>query len=142
MMKHRNIKTVLVYLLLCSAALGVEPATKAPNISKSIRADIKLMWQTVPLSGEPGRKASSSRAIEAAHRVFMAVSLVGMSQEQVIQLLGDPKKSSDSMYNFPFYPTAKEQLVYRFDTGDYGWQFDLTFDEHDRVSKMTPHGIQ
>ncbi len=94
------------------------------------------------MHGYPKDKASSGRAIEAAHRVFTAVQFVGLTRQELIQLLGDPQKSSDSIYNFPFYPTSKDKLVYRFDTGSGGWQFDFSFDRDDHVTKVTPHGIE
>jgi hypothetical protein len=142
MINHRSVTRPLVGLIFFCSALGAESETKVPKFSNSIRADIKLMWQTVPMSGERGKRASSERAIEAAHRVFTTVPLVGLSRQEIIQLLGDPRKSSDSIYNFPFYPAARSQLVYRFDTGSGGWQFNFTFDRRDCVSKVNPLGIE
>jgi hypothetical protein len=72
---------------------------------------------------------------------ILSIAALVLTQE-VLALLGDPQKSSDSIYNFPFYPTPKDRLVYRFDTGYGGWQFDFSFDRHNRVTKLTPRGIE
>jgi hypothetical protein len=131
----------IVLLLLCGVAMARQPETNPQEISKSIRADIRRMWETVPMGGERTRKASSFRATEAAYRVFTSIQFVGMTRQEVIHLVGDPQKSSDSIYNFPFYPTPKDMLVYRFDTGTGGWQFNFSFDRHGRVSKVTSLAI-
>ena len=59
-----------------------------------------------------------------------------MTREEVISVLGDPRTSNDSIYNFPFWPAPKGAMVYRFDTGAYGWQFDLLFDEQGKVNEV------
>ncbi|MBK1884843.1 hypothetical protein JIN85_20705 [Luteolibacter pohnpeiensis] len=122
------------------AASEVQPAV--PKLTEAQRADIKLMWETVQMQGGSKRKASSDRAQEAAHRVFSSISLTGLTRVQVISLLGDPEKASDSLYNFPFYPAPKGELVYRFDTGSYGWQFNISFDQRGRVIKVKSLGIE
>ena len=87
------------------------------------------MWETQPLKGDagPNPKGSADTAINAASRVFNTVELVGKTREEVVALLGDPKASNDSVYNFPFWPAPSGSLVYRFDTGAYGWQFNVRF---------------
>ncbi|PHS00487.1 MAG: hypothetical protein COA78_23845 [Blastopirellula sp.] len=69
--------------------------------------------------------SSPDHAINAASRVFNTVDLVGKSTKEVIKLLGDPVASNNSIYNFPFWPPPEHGLVYRFDTGAYGWQFNV-----------------
>lgn len=136
-----TMKMAIAFLLLCVVAIAREPRTNPQGISNSIRADIRRMWETVPMEGEPAKKASSDRATQAAYRVFSSIQFVGMTRQQVIQLVGDPQRSNDSIYNFPYYPTAKDKLVYRFDTGFGGWQFNFSFDRHNRVSKVIPLAI-
>jgi hypothetical protein len=75
-------------------------------------------------------------AVKAASRVFDTVNLVGLTREEVIARIGDPTTSSDSIYNFPFYPGPPGGMVYRFDTGSHGWQFNLDLDEKGKVSKV------
>jgi hypothetical protein len=54
----------------------------------------------------------------------------------VVELLGDPKSSNDSIYNFPFWPAPKASLVYRFDRGAYGWQFNVMVGQDGKVTKV------
>jgi hypothetical protein len=116
--------------------------------STDLTADLKLMWQTEPLRGTPdpshgkNPRASTDAATKAASRVFNTVNLVGLTREEVVAKLGDPKTSSDSIYNFPFHPSPKGVMVYRFDTGSYGWQFNLHFDATGKVSKVERLWIQ
>jgi len=133
---------VILCILLSGIAFAAEPQPTAPKLTEAQRADIKLMWETVPLHGDSKRKASSHRAQEAAHRVLTSITLTGLTQAQVISLLGDPIKSSDSIYHLPFYRAPKGDLVYRFDTGNCGWQFNISFDQNGRVSKIKPMGIE
>jgi hypothetical protein len=117
-------------------------------VSTNLADDIKLMWRTCPLKGNPGPvtvkvpKGSTASAIAAALRVFNTVKFVGMAKAEVIAKLGDPNTSSDSLYNFPFFPVHEKALVYRFDTGDGGWQFNLMLDESDKIQKVERLGIQ
>lgn len=78
--------------------------------------------------------ASTARAIRAADRVFAQIDLMGLTKEEVIHYLGDPHAKSDSVYNFPFYPpTSKDILVYRFDNGAWGSQYNVVFDSSGKV---------
>ncbi|MBN9517836.1 hypothetical protein J0H58_04830 [bacterium] len=101
--------------------------------SGDLPADIKLMWETEPLTGNagphagPNPRSSTDRAIHAASRVFATTGLAGKTRAEVIALLGDPRVSNDSIYNFPFHDAPWGALVYRFDTGSYGWQFNVRF---------------
>ncbi|MCP4347820.1 MAG: hypothetical protein GY795_20145 [Desulfobacterales bacterium] len=92
--------------------------------SSDLKADKRLMWETVPLRRNEGM-ASSRGAVWAASRVFNSLELIGLSEQEVIKEIGDPKTSSDSIYNFPFWQVPGNSIVYRFDTGSYGWQFNL-----------------
>lgn len=115
--------------------------------SADLAADLKLMWVTERLSGDAGPnagptpKGSTDSAIHAASRVFNTVELVGNTRDEVIALLGDPKKSNDSVYNFPFWPAPRGSLVFRFDTGAYGWQFNVLFGWRGRVIEVHRHWI-
>jgi hypothetical protein len=110
--------------------------------STNLARDFRLMWETTRLRGQhdPSHgvnpRASSSRAINAASRVFNSINLVGLSREEVIEQIGDPKTSNESIYNFPFWPAQGGRMVYRFDTGSYGWQFNLIFDDEGKVKKV------
>lgn len=112
-------------------------ATDQPLGTKSVdlKRDMKAMWATERL---PGSKAfaSTDAAIAAAARVFNSVSLNGKTRDAVSALLGDPRHSSNSQYNFPFWPAPKDSMVYRFDCGNYGWQFNILFDRHAKVKRV------
>jgi len=86
-------------------------------------------------------RASTDQAINAASRVFNTVQLVGKTREEVMALLGDPKASNDSIYNFPFWPAPKGSLVYRFDCRFYGWQFNVALDANSKVRAVERHWI-
>lgn len=152
MKRRRWLRLAVVFLILGGAAwlLGSyvvhtrELDRKRDRVgdgekSTDLRHDLELMWETKPLRGSPDpdsgvdRRASTDRAIKAAERVFNSVELAGKSRDEVIAILGDPKTSNNSMYNFPFWPAPPGSLVYRIDCGSYGWQFNVLFDEADRV---------
>src|SRR5262249_24618833 len=116
--------------------------------SVDLPEDLKLMWETQQLRGTPdpshgpNPRSSTDRAIAAADRVFNTVELIGKTREEAVSLLGDPKSSNNSIYNFPFYPASKGSLVYRFDTGMYGWQFNVVLGDDGRVREVQRHGIE
>jgi hypothetical protein len=116
--------------------------------SVDLSADLRLMWRTQALPGNAStsqgqsRRASTPRAVKAASRVFNTVDLIGLTREEVIARIGDPRTSSDSVYNFPFYPADPGAMVYRFDTGSYGWQFNIHFDADGRVKTVQRLGIE
>jgi hypothetical protein len=119
-----------------------DPNDDPEERSTDLATDLKGMWRTRrlrsqhdPSHGESPR-ASTPAAIKAASRVFNTVQLIGLTREEVVSTLGDPKTSSDSIYNFPFYPGPPGGMVYRFDTGSYGWQFNLHPDDKEKVSKV------
>ena len=115
--------------------------------SSDLPGDIELMWETRRLGATPdpthgpNPQSSTDRAINAASRVFKTVGLVGMSREEVVAQLGDPRSSSDSIYNFPFWPAPKGSLVYRFDSCAYGWQFNVMFGDDGKVREVERHWI-
>jgi hypothetical protein len=107
-----------------------EQVTKETVKSSNLPADIKRMWKTVP---GPDFPVSPVSAINAASRVFETAQLVGKSTNEVFALLGHNTKSNDSGYNFPFFPVASSTIVYRFDCGSFGWQFNLMLDSDGAV---------
>lgn len=115
--------------------------------SSDVAGDIRLMWETKRLGGShdpthgPNPRSSTDRAINAASRVFNTVELSGKTRAEVLWLLGDPESSSDSIYNFPFWPAPNGTLVYRFDSGAYGWQFNILLGEEGKVIKVERHWI-
>lgn len=115
--------------------------------SADLASDLKLMWQTHPLQGNagpnvgPNPMCSTDDAINAASRVFNSVNLDGKTRAEVVALLGDPKTSNDSIYNFPFWPAPRGSFVYRFDCGSYGWQFNVVFGLRGRVTEVRRHWI-
>jgi hypothetical protein len=140
--------TALMGTTVALWAVGAFPfAAEAPNdnpeaTSTDLEADLERMWRTRRLRGQhdpshgKGPRASTPAAINAASRVFNTVNLVGLTDEEVVARIGHPRNSSDSIYNFPFYPGPPGGMVYRFDTGSYGWQFNLHLDEKGKVSKV------
>ncbi|MEO6846571.1 MAG: hypothetical protein ABI443_04190 [Chthoniobacterales bacterium] len=134
-------KAIILSFLLCTPIFVFGSDAKAIPLTSATAGDIKQMWETVPMASDPTKKVSSAPAVAAAHRVFMAIPLTGMSREDVISLLGDPVTSSDSNFNVPFYRPPKKGMVYRFDTGTGGWQFDLILDKKNHVTNVITRGI-
>jgi hypothetical protein len=158
MRKRRWLLLLIAVLVLCGGlwlwqAVGVHWIEPHPGQvgdgekSSDLAADLRLMWETRKLGGMPdpthgpNPRSSTDRAINAASRVFNTVDLVGKTREGVVALLGDPKSSSDSIYNFPFWPAPKGSLVYRFDSGAYGWQFNVVFSDDGKVREVERHWI-
>jgi hypothetical protein len=95
-------------------------ATGEQDRSDDLAADVATMWKVDPM----GR--STQEAIWAASRVFNTVKLVGMHRDRILELLGDARtRRPGGVYNFPFWPAGGGETVYRFDTGAYGWQFNV-----------------
>ncbi|MCK6440376.1 MAG: hypothetical protein L6Q71_09290 [Planctomycetes bacterium] len=117
---------LLVYSVGCNSRPKLHPVVdtetrkpQPPNQkSTDLDADIRLMWETA-------NQRSTDNAIYAAKRVFNTVTLVGMKGKDVLALLGSTNKSNDSIYSFPFYPIKARALVYRFDNGAWGVQYNV-----------------
>lgn len=119
------------------------PRFDADSKSSHLADDIKLMWETQSMDKVPNspsitkRYASTENAINAASRVFNTVELIGKSQTQVIELLGDPATSSNSIYNgAPFWGVPENAMFYRFDNGCLGWQFNVILDQDQHVVEV------
>jgi hypothetical protein len=109
--------------------------------SDDLARDIMLMWETRPrdkrfASDDLEGVVSTDAAINAASRVFNTAQLIGKSRADVIKLLGDPEKRENYIYSQPFWPVTDRAIVYRFDSGAYGWQFNILFDEHETVVRV------
>jgi hypothetical protein len=101
------------------------------DTSSDVPADVKLMWSV----DDKGR--SPQKAIEAASRVFNTVKLEGVQRDKVTELVGDASLRPKGIYNRPFWPVGKGETAFRFDTGAYGWQFNLRFDEDGVCKSVT-----
>ena len=108
-----------------------------------LEADRDRMWRTVPSVGYPPSnfEVSPVSAINAASRVFATVRLEGKTADEVASALAARERPRYG-YNFPFWPTEKEVVVYRFDCGSFGWQFDVQFDVRGLVTSVERKWIQ
>ena len=111
-------KTTLL-LLVCAAF----SAYGAPSYD-GYTGDRVALRHTYQLP-KPPLKASSGKAIEAARRPFKNVSFVGLTREEALTILGDPKTISD--YGVAASPAPDRALVYRFDSGYGGYQYTPSF---------------
>ncbi|HJZ58034.1 MAG TPA: hypothetical protein VKE74_24040 [Gemmataceae bacterium] len=126
----------------------VRSDTGEQDVSADLAADRALMWETGAMDwvADPARRAnraSTARAIPVASRVFNTVQLVGRTRAEVIDALGDPRTSTDSIYRSPyaFWPPPPGAMVYCFTNGAYGWQFNVVFGADGRVSRVERHWI-
>jgi len=101
------------------------------DTSPDIPADVKIMWSV----DKNGR--SPQKAIGAASRVFNTVKLKGMHRDKIFKLIGDPSRRPEGVYNRPFWPVGDGETPFRFDTGAYGWQFNLSFDKQGICTGVT-----
>jgi hypothetical protein len=112
-----------------------DPALPPERQSKNLESDLKLMWQTED-------RRSINKAILTAHRVFGTVQLIGLTRDEVIALLGDPRTTDTPQHNIPWYPAGRRELVYRFDNGFSGSQFNIKFDWKGKVRRVERLGIE
>lgn len=90
------------------------------DVSTDLAADLNAMWAV------DGKGCSPAEAIPVASRVFNTVNLVGLHRDRIVELIGDTRtRRAGGKYNFPFWPSGSGDMVYRFDTGAYGWQFNI-----------------
>lgn len=76
-------------------------------------------------------RASSDKAIHAAHRLFSNVSFLFRSRDSVLEILGDPQTISD--YGVKQDESNDSTLVYRFDSGFGGNEYRLIFRQNEVV---------
>jgi hypothetical protein len=128
-----------------------EELQKEVRPSDNLDADRNRMWHTVPLvsdphpsprtvppAGErppPSFEVSPVSAINAASRVFATIQLAGMTAQNAAIALGARPRPKYG-YDFPFWPADKGIVVYRFDCGSFGWQFNVSFDAEGHVAKV------
>jgi hypothetical protein len=95
------------------------------------------MWRTVPGIGQTSSKfeVSPVSAINAANRVFATTVLEGKTADEVAAALGFRPRPRYG-YDFPFWPSEKGNVVYRFDCGNFGWQFNVRFDGQGHVAAV------
>lgn len=123
---------------------AVDTTFGSPSDAKSsdLDADIRMMWSVeAPEPGEKWVKATDD-AIHASSRVFNTVKLEGLTRTQVMRKLRFDLRSKKYGYDFPFYPVRKGVLPVRIDNGNYGWQFNIYFDERQRVEVVRKQGIE
>jgi hypothetical protein len=131
-MRHRRVTIAIAAVLVVLGIYVAYPYCLPDRV---------LMWETTKLASGNGR-ASTHRAQAAAKRYFESTNLIGKTRSEIVQLIGDPVTSNDSMYNFPFYPVAQGVMVYRFDTGCYGWQFNIHFEPSGKAIRVETLGIE
>lgn len=102
---------------------------QSPNLER----DSETMWKTVR---HDYLQVSPVSAINAASRVFATLNLVGKTTNEVFELIGHNTRSSASSYKAPFFPVKTNTIVYRFDCGDFGWQFNLETDASGKVTAV------
>ena len=115
--------------------------------SSDLSGDLRRMWETQNLGGTPdptqgpNPRCSTDRAINAASRAFNTVELIGKTRQEVVTLLGDPKSCNDSIYNFPFWPAARDRWCTGSKAGAYGWQFNVVPGADGRIQAVERHWI-
>lgn len=114
-----------------------EPVDTNPGPSADLAADRDRMWRTVPRLGPVSSafEVSPVSAINAAARVFAAVRLEGKTWDEAAEEIGFRPRPGYG-YDFPFWPVEGRVVVYRFDCGNFGWQFNLVFDAADRIVEV------
>ena len=103
-----------------------DPSVGATEPYEGFQQDRADLRDTILLKDQNIR-GSSGKAQAAAKRIFSQITFVGMSKDQVLRLLGDPKTISD--YGEEKGEGADDPLVYRFDAGDSGYQWTIFFRE-------------
>lgn len=89
--------------------------------------DLQMLRRTNEVEG-PNVKGSSPEAISAAERVFSDMPWPGLNRQKVLELLGDPRTTSD--YGRPVdLETPSAPLEYIFGTGGGGLLYTLYFED-------------
>lgn len=103
-------------------------------VSINPQQDIENMWKVK--SGKDGGVSSVS-SINSAVRVFNTVSrsAIGVRLDSLDSLIGKRPRPGYK-YGASFWPVNGSVSVYRFDTGVFGCQFDVSFDECKRVLEI------
>ena len=110
--------------------------------STDLPSDLQIMWETAnprqaaDSFGGPDRRPSTDRAINAASRVFNSIPLVGRPRTDVVAILGEQNGGLETSANLFADARPSAMMVYRFDAGAYGWQFNLVLDADDKVTEV------
>lgn len=121
-----------------NAAVFDESFEREIVASADVATDRERMWRTVR-SRE--FEVAPVSAINAASRVFAAVQLKGRTAEEVAEMLAVRPRPGYG-YELPFYTQAAGTVVYRFDCGNFGWEFHVVFDGDGKVSEVQRSGIE
>ncbi len=103
--------------------------------SENLSADVRAMWRVVPLEGEDF-SVSPVSAILASERVFNAVTLEGLDRSEVAKVLRVDLRSDAYGYRAPFWPIPKNSEAYRFDCGNFGWQYTVVYGSDGKAKKV------
>lgn len=122
-------------LAVIAFSLYAGAAESQPYLGYEVDRQILRKTELIP---QQNIKASSGKAVMAANRLFEKIHFVGMTREQVLVVLGDPRTISD--YGVPAANVADSSLTYRFDTGWGGWEFSIEF-KNERAIKLTKAGL-
>ena len=113
-----------------------EPIDDSASVSNDLDGDKRMMWCTQPsCSGE--FCVSPVSAINASRRVFetLRTQLVGKDRDQIQELIGYDERP-DYGYNGAFFGVKKHAYVYRFDCGNFGWQYNLYLNDEKIVTNV------
>ena len=84
-------------------------------------------------------KASTEKAGNAARRIFSNISFLFKTREEVLKVLGDPSTISD--YGIKLSPEIDSTIIYRFDTGFGGTEYQINF-FHNKVVGVEFRGLE
>ena len=90
------------------------------------------MWNTATNKNGTFHVAPVS-AINASRRVFESLrpQLIGKNREEVRELIGFTDRTEYG-YHGAFFGVDRHAYVYRFDCGNFGWQYNLYLND-DRI---------
>ena len=136
MKSPQRICAFLALLLACQFLPAY--AEEAPNSETA--AAIKKMWEVK--ASDDGFDVSTTEAIRSAEQVFASCKLEGLTKAEIDSLLSVSSRSAKYGYRAPFYPPTKDSVVFRFDNGNFGVQYDVVFDPSGKCSKVVKRGIE
>lgn len=147
---HRITLMVLATILFGGCAgIGVETDLPSADVvpaengkrSSSLSRDLRLMWSVQPKEEDRDWVTATDQAIDASERVFNTVDLKGQSTDQIATTLRFDLRAKNYGYYAPFWPVDRGVFPIRIDNGNYGWQFDIHFDNSNHVEKVTRRWI-
>ena len=104
--------------------------------STDLKRDKSIMWKTAENKDGTFDVAPVS-AINASRRVFESVKsqLVGKNLSEVRKLIGFTERPKYG-YHGAFFGVDRHAYVYRFDCGNFGWQYNLYLDDNRIVTDV------